>query len=878
MHNLTIEQAFVKLKTSKNGLSNSEAVLRLEQYGENVIKQTKKVSALNIFISQFTNVVVAILIAALIISLTLKEYIDASVIAVILILNAILGFAQEYKAERAIEALRKLASLKAKVIRDGKLQEIESKYIVPGDLIVLETGEKIDCDARLIEVFNLETQEAALTGESTPVRKSIDILPEKTQVADMHNMVFSGTIIVNGRGKAIVTETGMNTELGKIATLIQEEKEKPTPLQIQFTKLGKFLGALVVVISIIIFATGYLKQMKLFELFFVSVSIAVAAIPEGLPAVVTISLAIGTQRMIKKNVLIRKLSSVETLGSTTVICTDKTGTLTHNEMTVKKLYISHKVIEVTGSGYIPEGSFLLQNKSVKTKDIELLLKIGALNNDSVLTKDYKIIGDPTEGALVVSAAKAGLAKELLEKLYPRIDEIGFDSQRKRMTTIHKSQKNLAFVKGAPDIMLHLCTRIYDNGKIRKLTDKDKNLILGANEQFAIKALRILAFAYKPLKANEKASDNTEKELIFVGLQGMIDPPRAEVFGSIKKCKEAGIRIIMVTGDHKLTAQAIAHELGIEGKAITGQELDSNNLDLEKIIDEHSIFARTNPHHKSKIIDALRKKGHIIAMTGDGINDAPALKKADIGVAMGLSGTDVAKEASHMVLLNDNFTSIVDAVEEGRGIYDNIKKFFAYLISGNIGEVMIIFLTILFGLPLPLTAIQILLINLVTDGLPAVALSADPYEPDAMKRKPRHKDERIHKGLSAFIVYYPIIMTVSAILIFYYIYSQSHDLAKAQTATFLTVASFEMYQAFASRSVRYPAFKVGIFKNKWLILAVLSSMLVAIAVIYLPFFNPIFGTSPLTIIEFMAIILVSSLGFIYLESYKYIKSKSLESQE
>ncbi len=875
-HSLTIEQIFVKLKTSKNGLSNSEARLRLETYGENIIKVTKSVSALKIFVSQFTNIVVGILIAAFLISFVLKEYINAIVIGVILILNAILGFMQEYKAERAIEALRRLASLKAKVIRDGKLQEINSKYLVPGDIIVLETGEKIDCDARLVEVFNLETQEAVLTGESTPIRKDPDVLLEKTQTADMKNMVFSGTTVVNGRGKAIVTATGMTTELGKIATFIQEEKEKLTPLQVQFKKLGHFLGSLVIAICILIFITGYLKNMPIFDIFFVAISIAVAAIPEGLPAVVTISLAIGIQRMIKKNVLVRKLSSVETLGSTTVICTDKTGTLTHNEMTVRKLYTNHKIIEVTGSGYAPVGSFLFQNKAVKVNDIKLLLQIGALNNDAVLTRDNKIIGDPTEGALIVSAAKAGLTKDSLEKLYTRIDEIGFDSKRKRMATIHKSLKeNLAFVKGAPDIMMHLCTRIYDNGKIRKLTAKDKKLILNANEQFATKALRVLAFAYKPLRNNERASSNTEKDLIFVGLQGMIDPPRVEVFDSIKKCKFSGIRIIMVTGDHKLTAQAIATELGIEGKVITGEELDNKNIELDKIIDEYSIFARTNPYHKSKIIDALRKKGHIIAMTGDGINDAPALKKADIGVAMGISGTDVAKEASHMVLLNDNFTSIVDAVEEGRGIYDNIKKYFAFLISGNIGEVMIVFLTILLGLPLPLTAIQILLINLVTDGLPAIALSADPYEPHAMTRKPRPRSERIYKGLSAFIVYYPILMTISAMLIFYFLYSQSHDLIKAQTATFLTVASFEMYQAFASRSVRYPAFKVGIFKNRWLILAVLSSFIITMVVIYLPFFNKVFGTVPLNIFEFVTILIISSLGFIYLELYKYIKSRNIE---
>lgn len=870
-HAFTIDQAIAKLKASRQGLSNSEAQLRLEKFGENIIRQAKGISSLKIFISQFTNVVVGILFAALIISLMLGEHIDAAVIGVILIINSLLGFVQEYKAERAIEALRRLAALKAKVIRDGRLQEIDSRQLVPGDLMVLETGEKIDCDARLIEVYSLETQEAALTGESTPVLKSTDVLHEKAQLADMHNMVFAGTIVIEGRAKALVVSTGMSTELGKIATLIQEEKEKPTPLQVQFRKLGMFLGILVVAISVIIFIAGYLKHMELFELFLVSISLAVAAIPEGLPTVVTISLAIGTQRMLKKKVLIRKLSSVETLGSTTVICTDKTGTLTHNEMTVKKLYANGRTVDVSGSGYLPEGGFTHQGKPVNPQEIKLLLSIGALNNDAVLTSDNKILGDPTEGALVVAAAKAGLMKQALERQSPRVNEIGFDTQRKRMTTVHKADKShVAYVKGAPDMLLALCSHIHENGKVRKITMQDKKKIMAVNDDYAKNALRVLAFAYKMLKPKEAVSKELEKNLVFVGLQAMIDPPRPEVFSSIRRCKEAGIRLIMVTGDHKLTAEAIARELGIEGKAISGDELGEKNIDA--IIDDYAIFARTNPVHKSQIIDALRKKGHIIAMTGDGVNDAPALKKADIGVAMGVSGTDVAKEASHMVLTDDNFANIVDAVEEGRGIYDNIKKYFAFLISGNIAEVMIVFFAIVFGLPLPLAAIQILLINLVTDGLPAVALSADPYEPNPMKRRPREKSERIYNGTAAFIVHYPIIMTLAAIAVFYYTYTATNDLVRAQTATFLTVACSELYQAFAARSLRYPALRVGLFRNRWLVLAVLSSFIIAVSVIYVPFLNPIFGTTPLAAFEFIIILAIASLGFMYLESYKYIKSR------
>ncbi|MDP3765913.1 MAG: calcium-translocating P-type ATPase, PMCA-type [Nanoarchaeota archaeon] len=869
MHSKPIQDVFKELSSSEKGLSEKEAEERLKQYGLNEIKEGKKISPWQIFIEQFNSVVVWILIAATIISAFLKEYVDAIVILVIIVLIAVLGFILEYRAERAIEALKRLASLKATVIRDGQKKEIDSKEIVPGDIIILETGDKVPADARLSEVFNLQTQEAALTGESQPVKKNTDVLPEKTAIADMKNIVFSGTIIVSGRAKAIVTATAMQTEIGKIATMIEEVKPEPTPLQKKMDNLGKWIGKVVIVIAIIIFIVASLFQEKsLLENLIVAVAVAVAAIPEALLAIVTMALALGTQRMLKRNALIRRLPSVETLGSTTVICTDKTGTLTVNEMTVKKMFVNGIVVDVTGAGYETKGQFLYKNKPISFDEIELLLRIGALNNNAEL-KNSNIIGDPTEGCLIVSAAKAGLKKEDLEIEFQRIDEIEFTSERKMMTTIHKHHgEKLAYVKGAPEVVLKLCSYIDINGKAKKLDEEMRKEIIETNKEFADDALRVLGFAYKTIITDKEP----EKNLIFVGLQGMIDPPREEVKIAIEKCKKAGIKVVMITGDHEVTARAVAKEIGLSGKVVTGQQLDEIK-NLEDWVEDIAIFARVNPEHKIKIVDALKKKGHVVAMTGDGVNDAPALKKADIGIAMGITGTDVSKEASSMILTDDNFASIVNAVEEGRGVYDNIRKYIGFLLSGNISEVLIIFLGIIFGLPLPLTATQILLINLVTDGLPALALSADPYEPNAMSRKPRKQDEPIFKGLNPFLVYYPIVMTITALLIFSWFYFYKGNLFQAQTATFLTISMFELYQAFASRSTIYPAFKVGIFKNKFLILAVLSSFAVISASIFIPSIGRYLDMSPLSIFEFVFIVLVSSIGAILIEISKYIKTRN-----
>lgn len=869
MHSKTIEQALKELNTSEKGLSRQEADERLKQYGLNELKEGKKISPMEIFFGQFKSIVLWILIAATVISTFLNEYIDAIVILIIIILIAVLGFILEYRAERAIDALKRLASLRATVIRDGQRKDVDSKELVPGDVIVLETGNKVPADSRLIEAFNLQAQEAALTGESQPVKKHTEALPEKTAIADMKNIAFSGTIIVSGRAKAVVVATGMQTEIGKIAALIEEVKPEPTPLQKKMDNLGKWLGKVVIGIAIVIFAVGLAFQEKpLLEMLIFAVAVAVAAIPEALLAIVTMSLALGTQRMLKRNALIRRLPSVETLGSTTVICTDKTGTLTANEMTVRKLFANAKIIDVTGVGYEKKGQFLHKNKPAAIDEIELLLRIGALNNNAEL-RDGSLTGDPTEGALMVSAAKAGLAREDLDIEYPRTDEIEFTSERKLMTTIHNRHgEKIAYVKGAPEVVLKLCSYIHINGKVKKLAEQEKAEILEINKEFAGDALRVLGFAYKSIIADKEP----EKNLVFAGLQGMIDPAREEVKAAVEKCKKAGIKVIMITGDHEITAKAVAREIGLEGKSMTGQQLDEISS-LDEIVEDVAVFARVNPEHKIKIVDALKKKGHVVAMTGDGVNDAPALKKADIGIAMGITGTDVSKEASAMILTDDNFASIVNAVEEGRGVYDNIRKYIGFLLSGNIAEVLIIFFGIIAGLPLPLTATQILLINLVTDGLPALALSADPYEPNAMGRKPRKLDEPIFKGLNPFLVYYPIAMTIVALALFSWFYFAKGNLFQAQTATFLTISMFELYQAFASRSTIYPAIKVGIFKNKFLILAVLSSFAVIFASIFIPSFGKFLDMSPLSIFEFVFIVLVSSIGAIIIEISKYIMTRN-----
>jgi Ca2+-transporting ATPase len=857
-----------QLGTSEEGLTSTEATKRLAKYGKNILIEGEKVSPFRILLDQFNSPVIWILIGALIVSFVIGEKIDAVVIGTILILNAIIGFFQEYRAEREIEALKQLASHNAVVRRDGKEIEVDASEVVPGDIVLVREGDKVPADARIIKAIQTQAQESMLTGESVPVIKALQSIAGDREIAEQTNMIFSGTEIVRGKANAVVVRTGMNSEIGKIAKLIQETKKEQTPLQEKLAKMGGMLSVITIAICALVLLTGLLKGENFLEIFTISVALAVAAIPEGLPAVVTISLAVGVRRMLGRNALIRKLPSVETLGSTTVICSDKTGTLTHNEMTVKKVFANDRVIEVSGSGYDSTGGF-----SEDPAGFSLLLGIGVLCNDAKIEHN-KCIGDPTEGSLIVTARKAGVSTEKLNEEFPRLNEIPFSSERKRMTTIHKiGEKYLAYMKGAPDIILNLCNGCYCGKEINPLTEERKSAILHSNTAFTENALRVIGFGFKEIDDPMGFTEDDERDFVFVGLQAMIDPPREEVKSAIKQCHEAGIKVVMITGDHEGTAVAIATQIGITGESITGKKLEQlTDKDLEDVVEEITVYARVNPEHKQRIVNALQNKGHVVAMTGDGVNDAPALKKADIGIAMGITGTDVSREASDMVLTDDNFRSIVSAVEEGRGVFDNIKKFFVFLLSGNIAEVAIIFILIMLGFPVPLTATQILLINLVTDGLPATALSIDPFEPGAMKRRPRRRDEGIQKGLSNYLVGYPVLMTIVAVTFFLFEFSHTGNVEKARTFGFLTIVFFELYQAFASRSTIFPSLQVGIFKNKALIGATLISFLVAAGAVYLPAMNKMFGTAPLGFMEFSALLLLSSIGFIYLEISKKIRSR------
>jgi len=866
----TIDAVFKAVHSSEKGLTDSEAAERLRKYGKNILEEKKKVSPIRIFLQQFNSPVVWILLAALLISFIIGEKVDAAVILVILIINAVLGFIQEYNAEKEIEALKKLAGLKAMVVRDGKEQEIDASEIVPGDVLLVKEGDKVPADARIIETVQLAAQESILTGESLPVKKTANKVFSNAAVSDQRNMLFSGTIITRGKGKVAVVKTGMESEIGRIAKLIQDTEKEKTPLQEKLAKMGGMLSIITVVTCALVFFTGLFSGANPLEIFTIAVALAVAAIPEGLPAVVTISLAVGLRRMLKKNALIRRLPSVETLGSTTVICSDKTGTLTHNEMTVKKVFVDYQIIDVTGSGYQTSGNF-----SKRPENLDLLLKIGAFCNDSKI-ENKKCIGDPTEGSLVISAQKAKIDTDTLKREHPRLNEVPFNSERKRMTTVHEIDGHyFAYMKGAPEVILNLCSSDIADGRVIPLTQEKKDNILQVNFGFSQDALRVIGFAFKQIKDPHKFEESDEKEFVFIGLQGMIDPPRDEVKSAIDECHEAGIDVVMITGDYEGTAVAVGKQIGITGRSIIGKDLEKiGDKDFENTVQDIAIYARVNPEHKQKIVKALQNKGHVVAMTGDGVNDAPALKKADIGIAMGITGTDVSREASDMILTDDNFRSIVNAVKEGRGVYGNIRKFFAFLLSGNIGEVAIIFVLLMLGFPAPLTATQILLINLVTDGLPATALSIDPFEPKAMKRKPRRRSEKIQSGLGNFLIGYPLLMTIVAVCLFMVEFNRTGHVESARTWVFLSIIFFELYQAFASRSTLFPSIKVGLFKNRALLAATLLSFIVALCAVYLPPMNDLFGTSPLTILELFIVLILSSVGFIYLEISKHLRSKKL----
>ncbi|MEE8403049.1 MAG: calcium-translocating P-type ATPase, SERCA-type [Candidatus Hydrothermarchaeaceae archaeon] len=882
-HSLDVEAVLKSLKSSEGGLTQRDARRRLENYGANEIEKRKGITPLQIFTRQFTSFIVIILLAAIAVSLLLGERLDAVVISVIVILNGIFGFVQEHRAERAIEALRQLTALKAKVVRDGAEMEVYSRELVPGDIILLEVGSKVPADARLIQIASLEVDEASLTGESVPSKKGTGPLKEDMPVTDRENMVFMGTIVTKGRARAVITGTGMDTEIGKIAEMVQEVKEKLTPLQERLKQFGRWLGFVTIGICAVVFGIGILREYLTTglvepdyasEMFLVAVALAVAAIPEGLPAIVTISLALGVRRMARRNALIRQLPAVETLGCTSVICSDKTGTLTKNEMTVMELYANNSLIKVTGEGYTPEGKFIpAVGEVLDAGNIELLLRIGALCNDSRLNHNAKweLLGDPTEGAVLVSAGKAGLKKAELEGLFPRVDEIPFDSRRKCMTTIHKiNRENVAYVKGAPDVILDKCKYLYVNGDVSRLTRKDRERILKTTHDMAEKAMRVLGFAYKLLPEKYPAPENIETDLIFVGLQAMIDPPREGVKEAIAKCKTAGIKTVMITGDHRLTAIAIAKEVGLfkEGdRALSGDELDKlSDKELGEIVEDIAIYARVGPEHKVRVLDALKMKGHVVAMTGDGVNDAPALKKSDIGIAMGVTGTDVAREASDMVLTDDNFASIVDAVEEGRGIYNSIRQFVQYTLSSNLGEILVIFLAILIGWPLPLIAIQILWVNLLTDGLPGLALGLDPFSRDIMKRPPRKREENIISAdVIQNILIVGFVMGAGTLLIFY---SYGIETARARSVAFTTLVMFQLFNVLTYRAKN---FKIDIGTSKFLVGSVIISVLMQFAVLYTPL-SIAFKTVPLGPLDWVKILLVSCTLFIILESRKMFMNR------
>jgi Ca2+-transporting ATPase len=881
-HKKTTDQVLRDLNTSKAGLSLNDARKRLKKYGPNELIEEKGPGPLTLFFNQFKSFLIVILVAATIFSALIGEFIDAIAIIIIVILNAVFGFIQEYRAEKTMAALKRMTAQEAIVLRDGEEKRIPSRILVPGDIVLIEQGTKIPADIRLLETVELRADEAALTGESAPVNKTTPPI-DKEALADIKNMAWSGTTVTYGRARGVVTETGMSTQVGKIAHIVQETGETLTPLQRKLDAFGKRLGTLILIICAVVVFLGIFKSgpligqpitgMLIVSMIMIGIALAVAAIPEGLPAVITITLALGLQRLSKHNALIRKLPAVETLGSTTVICSDKTGTLTKNEMTITHVWHSGKTLNLTGKGYSPTGQFLFKGKTINPNlDTTLLslLRSGSLCNNARLVKEkgsWSIIGDPTEGSLVVLAAKAGLTKEKLLK-YRRIKEFPFSSERKMMSVITQADRPVLHAKGAPETILSISSYILRNGRRVRLTQRDRKAILDANHEMTNRALRVLAVAFKPTQATS-TQKQAEAGLTFLGLVGMIDPPREGVKKDIALCSRAGIKVVMITGDHRNTAIAIARQLNLndgEIKALTGEELTKlSDEDLAKQAREVSVYARVNPEHKVRILKALKRKGHIIAMTGDGVNDAPALKQADIGIAMGIKGTDVAKEASDMVLKDDNFSSIVMAVRGGRAIYDNIKKFIQYLLSSNVGEVLIVFLALLIGFTdpsnpgavlIPVTAIQLLWINLLTDGLPALALGVDPPAPHIMERPPRSPRERIlSKGMLTDIWLVGAIICIGTLFLFWLNLSGGGEgaAARAVTVAFTTIVMFEMVRV---QSVRVK-YKIGIFSNPKLILAMAISILLQLFVIYTPALQPIFSTISLGLVEWAEIILVSS---------------------
>lgn len=838
-----------------NGLSSSEAKLRLTKYGLNKIQGKKKKSIFQLFLAQINDIMIYILLIAAIISFVVGEFSDSIIILIVIFINAIIGVIQESKAEKALEALKSMSTPKAIVKRDGNIIEIPSEEVVIGDIIIIDAGRYIPADLRIVEAANLKIEESAFTGESVPSEKNSNTITEGKDVpiGDQHNMAFMSTLVTYGRGIGIVVNTGMNTEIGKIAKMLDSEDENTTPLQKKLAQLGKILGFAAVGISIIMFLISLFQGRDFLEMFMTSISLAVAAIPEGLPAIVAIVLALGVQRMIKEKAIIRKLPSVETLGSVNIICSDKTGTLTINKMTVKKYYVNGQI-------------YNLKSIDIKNKETKLLTYGMILCNDAT-SKDGVQTGDPTEVALIDVGNKINIFKDDLNKEFKRVNEIPFDSDRKLMTTVNSYEnKYYVFTKGAIDSILKISNKILINGEIKDFADKEKSETLNASNLMSDDALRVLALAYKPIDNEHVPIDELENDLIFVGLMGMIDPPREEVKGSIELSKKAGIRTIMITGDHKNTAVAIAKELGIVediSQAMSGSEIDSySEEEFTKIVNDFKVFARVSPEHKVKIVKAFKSYGNIVSMTGDGVNDAPSLKAADIGIAMGITGTDVAKGAADMVLTDDNFTTIVKAVEEGRNIFNNIKKSIIFLLSCNLGEIVALFFAILLNWPAPLLPIHILWVNLITDSFPALSLGVDPGDKGVMDLPPKDPKESLFAGRAGILLILNGILiggsTLFAFVLGEYLYPDS--LRHAQTMAFVVLSVSQLFYSLAMRNETKSLFQVGIFKNKWLIASILFGIVVQLAIITIPFTANIFKVYSLDFKDWGIVILISLIPF------------------
>ncbi len=894
---LTQQEVLLRFKTDeKKGLTEKEAEDRAAGFGPNELVRAAKLRPWQIFAGQFRDFMIMVLLAATFISGFLGEYADAVTILIIVLVNAVLGFVQEYRAERSIESLKELTAPEAVVIRDGRERKIPAGKLVPGDVIIFGTGDRVPADLRLLQAVDLEIEESALTGESLPVRKQVEVLPDQeVALGDTRNMAYLGTVVTRGRGRGLVVNTGMATEMGQICGLIQEAGQEETPLQRRLSQMGKWLVSFCLLICAAVVVVGIIRGEPAYRMFLAGVSLAVAAIPEGLPAIVTVALAIGVQRMIRRNAIVRKLPAVETLGCATVICSDKTGTLTCNEMTVRKVVAGEDNFDVTGEGYDPKGEFSGTGDK-QGAHFTLLMKAAALCNNAVLEKsgigikgffrgitggsksrEWSVLGDPTEGALLVMAAKAGFWRERISEREKRVAELPFDSDRKRMTVICRqpSGKVVAYVKGAPDVILDLCTHTYQGGKVVPLSDGDREAILGRNTSLAGEALRVLAFACRELPAGTVnfAPDAVERQLVFLGMAGMIDPPRPVAVKAVKTCHRAGIKVVMITGDHQSTACAVGRNMGIVNRGdliLTGSDLDRmSGAQLQEAVKKAVVYARVSPKHKLQIVRALKKAGHVVAMTGDGVNDAPAVKEADIGIAMGTTGTDVTKESSAMILADDNFSSIVSAVEEGRGIYDNIRKFMRYLLSCNVGEVLTMLLAVLAGMPLPLMPIQILWMNLVTDGLPAMALGVDPYDRDIMMRQPRRPGESIFShGLAWRIISSGTIFGLGTLLVFL-VGLNLGDVALARTMAFNTLVFCQLFYVFTCRSEYHTIMETGIFTNLYLVGAVFISVVLQLATGYVPFLQPVFKTVPLNWLHWTVILVVSAAPTVVSTIYRHL---------